>query len=154
MQYALPARQVELLGLSAPLCRHGLVLPGHAGRDAAALTDGQARISPERWRLATVRTVRRDRACPDLRHAHDLKYAARQAHERASITVDRLQREVSELSERVDPMRHYPLVLHGSWRLPSDDESAGFPEQLSGALAGADACAPTPAIRCCPLSPG
>ena len=39
------------------------------------------------------------------------RYAARQTHERASVTVDRLQRRVGELSERLDRMQ--PLLCLG-----------------------------------------
>src|SRR6516162_5253131 len=55
-----------------PVLAHAgrVVLLHHAGRDAPARTDrqagllAQARISPERWRLAAVRPGRRDGARP------------------------------------------------------------------------------------------
>jgi hypothetical protein len=74
MQYALRAGQVELLGCQRLCAATAWYCPATLAGMLRSLTAGpwpfaQARISPERWQLATVRTVRRDWACPDLRGA-------------------------------------------------------------------------------------
>jgi hypothetical protein len=45
-----------------------------------------------------------DAANEDRAQAPTARYAARQAHQRASTTLDRLQRRVRELAERMDKL--------------------------------------------------